>query len=201
MLRGLPKHILEKTLFSKKRVWKYGRLTVNIMQMLKHNLQKWFLSFVKVWQPQSVLRCYLYRQCTGDLWQENVEWAYCSQCLPWSLLADWERAEVPSPLYNNLLWLNPLYKWSHLSHMTPWGCRCLVCIDKDLIRAIFWHPIFSNWVTHFDVIPNASLAAYSYITEWYSVSADWRHSATDSGYPTEAGAGLGSISISSSPRL
>ncbi len=27
-------------------------------------MQKKFLSFVKVWQPQSVLRCYLYRQCT-----------------------------------------------------------------------------------------------------------------------------------------
>jgi hypothetical protein len=86
------------------------------MQMLKRNLQKWFLSFGKVRQPQSVLRCYLYRQCAADLWRENVEWAYYSQCVvwtaflllassqehwpPWNTLDDWEKVEVPRPFYS-----------------------------------------------------------------------------------------------------
>ncbi len=111
------------------------------MQMLKHNLQKWLLLFVKVWQHQSVFKMLFIqakhsRSLAGKcrmslLFTVDSVAGFCVLLVPsqehsppWGLLAYWERAEVPRLFYNRQLWQDPLYKWRHWTHVTPWGYIC-----------------------------------------------------------------------------
>jgi hypothetical protein len=130
------------------------------MQMLKHNLQKWLLLFVKVWQPHSVfkmlfiqamhsrsLKCRMSLLFTVDSVAGFFVLLVPSQehLPPWRLLAYWERAKVPRLFYNRLLCQDPLYTVNGVIDIA-WHHEDIYVIHllrQGLVQAIFWHLKFN----------------------------------------------------------